>query len=56
LLRPARSLDPDQRARVLAAIALVAGDARVVGVSGAGQKKSAWWSNRQRLPVSGGLG
>jgi DNA-binding transcriptional ArsR family regulator len=31
----ARTLDPDQRARVLAAIALAGGDARVVGVSGA---------------------
>lgn len=30
----ARALEPEQRARVLAAIALCAGDARVVGVSG----------------------
>jgi DNA-binding transcriptional ArsR family regulator len=37
----ARVLDPDQRARVLAAIALAAGDARVVGVAAAGQQKSA---------------
>jgi DNA-binding transcriptional ArsR family regulator len=37
----ARALDPDQRARVLAAIALAAGDARVVGVTGTGQKKTA---------------
>jgi len=37
----ARALDPDQRARVLAAIALAAADARVVGVAPAGEKKSA---------------
>jgi DNA-binding transcriptional ArsR family regulator len=36
----ARVLDPDQRARVLAAIALAAGDARVVGVAGAAQKSA----------------
>jgi hypothetical protein len=33
----ARELDAQQRARVLAAVALAAGDARVVGVSGASQ-------------------
>ena len=37
----ARALAPDQRARVLAAIALAAGDARVVGVAGSGEQKSA---------------
>jgi DNA-binding transcriptional ArsR family regulator len=37
----ARVLDYDQRARVLAAIALAAGDARVVGVVGGAQKQSA---------------
>jgi DNA-binding transcriptional ArsR family regulator len=36
----ARALDPDQRARVLAAIALAAGDARVVGVSNRAQSES----------------
>jgi DNA-binding transcriptional ArsR family regulator len=36
----ARELDPDQRARVLAAIALAAGDARVVGVSQESQKSA----------------
>jgi DNA-binding transcriptional ArsR family regulator len=36
----ARALDPDQRARVLAAIALAAGDARVVGVASAGQQSA----------------
>jgi DNA-binding transcriptional ArsR family regulator len=36
----ARTLDPDQRARVLAAIALAAGDARVVGVTQAGQQSA----------------
>ena len=37
----ARTLDPDQRARVLAAIALAGGDARVVGVSNNASAKSA---------------
>jgi DNA-binding transcriptional ArsR family regulator len=37
----ARALDAEQRARVLAAIALCAGDARVVGVSGGQARKSA---------------
>lgn len=36
----ARTLDADQRARVLAGIALAAGDARVVGVSGASAKSA----------------
>jgi DNA-binding transcriptional ArsR family regulator len=37
----ARALNAEQRARVLAAIALCAGDARVVGVSGASRQASA---------------
>jgi DNA-binding transcriptional ArsR family regulator len=38
----ARALDPEQRARVLAAVALCSGDARVVGVAGgAGRQVSA---------------
>jgi DNA-binding transcriptional ArsR family regulator len=36
----ARTLDPEQRARVLASVALAAGDARVVGVAGAAQKSA----------------
>jgi DNA-binding transcriptional ArsR family regulator len=36
----ARELDPDQRARVLAAVALAAGDARVVGVSQASEESA----------------
>lgn len=37
----ARALDPEQRSRVLAAIALCAGDARVVGVSGGATSQTA---------------
>ncbi|HVE68379.1 MAG TPA: helix-turn-helix domain-containing protein [Solirubrobacteraceae bacterium] len=37
----ARALDPEQRARVLAAIALCSGDARVVGVSGAESRQQS---------------
>jgi DNA-binding transcriptional ArsR family regulator len=36
----ARELDPEQRARVLAAVALAAGDARVVGVSQADEQSA----------------
>lgn len=36
----ARVLDPLQRARALAAVALAGGDARVVGVAGAGQRSA----------------